>query len=148
MGIAYPRLKLDIAAEVEPVGNILQILEDRLLTRLCLGPVPLLHEILGERVAVEGAARTIDPRSRVAVPPPRAAHASSAVVDADREAHRAQVVQGVQAANTRSDDHYVIVFDRSVSFGLLWVLSHICHGVPSFTVLRRFFRSLRYLSYR
>ena len=43
-GVAHPGFELDVAAQVEPVGDVLQIGQHRGLIGLGLGPVPLPHE--------------------------------------------------------------------------------------------------------
>jgi hypothetical protein len=45
-GVAHPGLELNVAAQGEPVGDVLEISEHRRLIRLGLGPVPLPHELL------------------------------------------------------------------------------------------------------
>ena len=70
-----------------------------------------------------------------------AAHAGSAVVNAYREAHLAQVMEGVQAAKTGPEDHDVVVLNRSVFLWLWWSLIHDSHGRTSTFPLRPF-RSL------
>ena len=44
-GVAYPGLKLDVAAQVEPVGDVLKVVQYLLLAWLGLGPVPLPHQL-------------------------------------------------------------------------------------------------------
>ena len=88
------------------------------LLGLRLGPIPLLHEFFRKRVAIEGAPRAIDPRTRVTVVPPSATDIAGAVVHPHGKAHLAQVMQGIHAADTRPDDHHVIVFDRSAVHSL------------------------------
>jgi len=54
-GVLHPGLELDVAAEVETIGDVLEVGEHGGLLGLGLGPVPLVHELVRERVAVEGA---------------------------------------------------------------------------------------------
>jgi hypothetical protein len=122
--VLHPGFELDVAAQVESVGDVLEVGEHGGLVGLGLGPVPLFHELIREGVAVEGAARAIDPCTRVAVVPPGATDVAGTVVHAHRKAHLAQVVQGVHAADARSDDHHVVVLDRSALSGRLIPVGH------------------------
>jgi len=112
-GVLHPGLELDVAAEVEPIGDMFEVGQHGGLLGLGLVPVPLLHELIGEGVAVEGAARTIDACAGVTVVPPGATDVAGTVVHAHREAHLAKMVQGVHAADSHPDDHHVVVLDRS-----------------------------------
>ena len=64
--------KLDVAPQVEAVGDVLDVAQDLGLGRVALGPLPLLLELLGELVRVLHAL-DVAARARVAVPVPGAA---------------------------------------------------------------------------
>ena len=64
--------ELHVLAEVELVGDVVQVAEVLGLAREALLPVPLLQQLLGEGVAV-GDALGVEAGARVAVPEPRAA---------------------------------------------------------------------------
>ncbi len=63
-----------VAAKVEAVGDVLEISQDLRLRGVALGPCPGLLQVVVERVGVVDAF-DVAPRSRVAIPVPRAAHA-------------------------------------------------------------------------
>ena len=109
-GVDDPRLELDVLQQVESSSDVPEVGEHVGACGLRLGPVPLVHQLLRERVCVERAARCIDPCTRIAVVPPRATDAGGAVEGAHRQAHLvAQVVQRVQTSEAGSDDDGVVV---------------------------------------
>ena len=77
-------VELDVAAQVEAVGDVVDVAQDLRLGGVALGPVPLLLELVGERVRVVQAL-DVAARARVAVPVPGAADAVAGLVDARRE---------------------------------------------------------------
>ena len=95
-------------AQVEPVGDVVRVLEDLGLRRVALGPLPLLLELVGELVRVLHAL-DVAARARIAVPVPGAAHAAARLEHARREPEPAQPVQHVHAGEARADDHDVVL---------------------------------------
>ena len=67
-GVFHPGFELDVAAEIKPVGNVFEVVEHSGLLGLRLGPIPLLHQFFRKGVAIEGAPRAVDPRTRVSNP--------------------------------------------------------------------------------
>ncbi len=109
-GAGDPRVQLDVAAEVEAVGDVVQVAEDFRPGRIALGPVPLLLELLGERV---GVVQRLDiaAHARVAVPVPGAADAVALLEHPYAQAHASQAMQGVQPGEAGADDDRVEVGD-------------------------------------
>jgi hypothetical protein len=64
--------KLDVTAQVELVGDVVEIAFGLGLAGEVLGPVPFVEQLLGEGIAV-GVALRIEARARIAVPVPGAA---------------------------------------------------------------------------
>ena len=96
----------DVAAQVELVGDPIQIAQDLGLGGVLLRPVPLLLELLGKRVAVVDALDvTACPRIPVVVP--GAADFGSGLEHPHREPLTAQLVQGIQPGEPRAHDHRV-----------------------------------------
>ena len=104
----------DSAAQIELVGNPIQVAFDLLLRRHQLGPVPLLLEVgeLREHV-LDGL--DVHPGARVAVPVPRSADAVAALEHADSQPRLPQLVQRVEAGESSADHHNVYI--RSQSLG-------------------------------
>ena len=108
--IGDPRVELDVLAQIEPVGDVVEVGEHIGARGLGLFPHPLVDQFLAERVGVERRARRVDPGAGVAVVPPGAAHPAGAVECTDRQAHRvAQAVEGVEPAEACTDDDGVVV---------------------------------------
>jgi hypothetical protein len=89
-------LELDVAAQIELVGDVVQIAFGLGLAGKMLLPVPLVEQLLRERVAV-GPAFGIEPGARVAVPVPSAAYAGAGFKYPHREAEFPQFVELVKA---------------------------------------------------
>ena len=106
--------ELDIAAQVELVGDVVQIALGFGLRREVFGPVPFLQQLLGKRVAV-GPAFGIEARARVAVPVPGAADIGAVLEHQRLQAEFAQLVELVEAGNTGADDDRVKIEAASVS---------------------------------
>ena len=85
-GGLHPGVELDIPAQVEAVGDVLEVAQDLGLARVALGPFPLLLELLGKLVGVLHAL-DIAARARVAVPIPGAPHPARCFVGPGREPH-------------------------------------------------------------
>ena len=79
-----PRLELDIAAEVETVGDVVYVLEDLGLRCITLFPFPFLLQFLGEMI---GIFQTLDvtARSRISIPVSRPADAIARLEDPYRK---------------------------------------------------------------
>ena len=80
-GILDPSIELNIPSEVELVRDIFQIVEHRSLVRLRLFPIPFLHHLVGEGVAVERAARSVDSCAWISVVPPCSADVACPVIN-------------------------------------------------------------------
>ena len=100
-------LKLDVALEIEPVGDVLQILERLGLGLEMLLPVPLLQQLVGESVAV-GVALGVEARAGIAVPVPGAADVGPRFEHAHRKSQLPQPVKLVNAGDARADDDRVV----------------------------------------
>ena len=79
-------VELDVAAEVETVGDVLEVGEDLGLLGELAAPTPLLEQLAGEREAVD-VALGVAAGAGVAIPIPGAADAAAGFVDLDGEAH-------------------------------------------------------------
>ena len=90
----------DVAAQVELVGDEVQVFERLGLRREMLGPVPFVEQLLAERVAV-GIALRIEPRAGIAVPVPGPAHAGPRFEHPDLEPELAQAMELVEAGDAR-----------------------------------------------
>jgi hypothetical protein len=71
-GPGDPRFELDILAQIELVGDIVEITQSLRLGGEMLAPVPFLQQFVGERITVT-VAFGIEARAGVAVPVPCAA---------------------------------------------------------------------------
>jgi hypothetical protein len=107
-------LELDIAAQIELVGNVVQVTLGLGLTGEMLFPVPLVEQFLRERVAV-GPAFGIEPGARVAVLVPGATHAGAGFEYPYREAEFPQFVELVKTRDAGADDDSVEIY---LHFGL------------------------------
>ena len=105
-GVGDSCVELDVAAQIEPVGDVVGIAEDLRLGGVALAPVPLLLQLRGERVRV---VERLDVAAcpGVAVPPPRPAHAAGGLEAAHGQTEPAQPVDGVHPGEPRPDDHDV-----------------------------------------
>ena len=100
------RAQLDVAAQVEAVRDVIEVAQDLRLGRIALAPLPLLLELLRERVRVVHRL-DVAAGAGVAVPVPRAADRVALLEDAHAEAEAAQTVQRVQAGEAGADDDRV-----------------------------------------
>ena len=106
--IGNPSIELNISPKVKAIGEMLEIGEDVGLGGLGLGPFPLVHQLLGERVGVERAARHVDSGAGVTVIPPGATYAPRPIEGTHREAHLvSQMVNRIEPPETRPDDNGV-----------------------------------------
>ena len=103
------RVQLDVAAQVEAVGDVVRVAQDLGLAGVALGPLPFLLQLVGERIGILHAL-DVAARARIAVPVPGAADARAALVHARRHAEPAQPMQHVEAGETGADDDRVVDF--------------------------------------
>ena len=68
--------ELDVAAQIELVGDVVEVAQGLRLAGEMLGPVPFLQQFLGERVAV-GITFGVETCAGIAVPVPGAADAGA-----------------------------------------------------------------------
>src|SRR5262249_33791732 len=102
-----PAVELDVAAEIELVGDEVAVAQSLRLSREVLAPFPLAQDLLGEGVAV-GPALGVEPGTRVAVPVPGAADAAAGLEHPRVEAEPAQPVKLVHAGDAGADDDRVV----------------------------------------
>jgi hypothetical protein len=112
-GGLHARIERDVAAQVELVGDELEVAQGFGLRREMLGPVPFLQDLVGERIPVRPALG-IETRAGIAVPVPGAAHPAAGFEHAHRHAERAQAMQLVHAGHAGADDDRVVARHRSV----------------------------------
>ncbi len=111
-GRSDARVQADVAAQVEAVGDVVEVPLELLLPGEHLGPLPLLLELLGEAERVLEA-RYVAAGTRVAVPVPRPADTATRFEDDRREPAFTEVVQGVETRHPGADnDHIDIDIDR------------------------------------
>ena len=101
-------VELDIAPEIEAVGNVIEVAQDLRLRRVSLAPDPLVQQLVRERVAVVDAL-DIAACAGVAVPEPGAPHPGAAFQHPGRVSKLAQPVQREQAGEPGTDDDHFIV---------------------------------------
>ena len=105
-GALDARGELDVSAQVMPVGDMVQVLEDLGLCRVLLGPLPLLVEFGIEAVGVVDAL-DVAARTGVAVPVPRASDVVGRLEDAERKAEFSEAMDRIEAGEARADHHHV-----------------------------------------
>ena len=103
--------KLDVAAQVELVGDIFAVAQRLRLAGEMLRPFPFRQQFLRERVAV-GIAFGIEARAGIAVPVPGAADLGAGLEHAHPQAELAQPVELVHARQPGADDDGVEVEGR------------------------------------
>src|SRR5262249_32883757 len=106
--------ELDVAAQIELVGDMVQIAFGLGLRREMLLPVPFLEQFRRKRVAV-GPALGIEAGAGIAVPVPGAADASTIFEYPHLQPELAELVQLIEARNAGADDDRVKV-DVAVDF--------------------------------
>src|SRR6267378_1396304 len=87
-GRMHWRIELNVAAQLEAVGDVVSVAEDLRLRRIPLGPNPLLLQLLRKLVGILHALY-VAARAWVAVPIPGAADAASGLEDTHGKAHPA-----------------------------------------------------------
>ena len=123
-GTLHPRLELDVATQMEAIGDVFDIIQNIRLLGLGLFPFPILHQIVREGVAIKWTPRTINAGPRIPIIPPGPTHVGGAIIDAHGEAHLAQVMQGIHPAHTGTDNHGVVGFNRSIFRRSLLFVAH------------------------
>ena len=108
-------LELDVGTQVEPVRDVVCVLEDLGLCGVPLRPLPLLLELVREAVGVLHAL-DVTARTGIAVPVPRAADARAGFVDPSRQTEAAHPMEHVHAREPGADDNGVV--DLTVRFGV------------------------------
>ncbi len=107
----HPASELDVAAQVELVGDVVQVTLGLRLGSEVLGPDPLVEQLLAERVAV-GVALGVEAAAGVAIPVPGAPDAGAGFEDADLLPHLAQAMELVEAGDPGADEDGVEVRHR------------------------------------
>ena len=107
----HPAAELDVAAQVELVGDEVEIAQGLGLAGEMLRPAPFLQELRREGVAVR-VAFGVEARARIAVPVPGAADAGAGLEDPHAQPQLAQPIELAQARHARPDDDDVVVQDR------------------------------------
>ena len=106
VGRADLAAELDVAAQVELVGDLVQVAQRLGLGREMLRPVPLGQEFLGKRIAI-GITLRVEARAGVAVPVPGASDTGSGLEHPDLHSEFAQSVKLEQAGHAGADDDRV-----------------------------------------
>ena len=102
-------VQLDVAAQIEAVDDVVEVLLDVGLLQVSRGPVPLLQQVLVEGVAVDETLG-VGLRAGVAVEVPGAANAAALLERPDLEPKFiAQLVKHVDAAKPGTDDDSIEV---------------------------------------
>src|SRR5215468_5817945 len=129
MGGGHPAPELDVAAQVELVGDVIQIALSLGLRGKVFLPVPFLQQFLREGIAV-GPAFGIEAGARVAVPVPGAADAGASLEHAHPEPEFAQPVELVEAGDAGTDDDGVEIHGR-LSYSAVGNRWQAIHGIFS-----------------
>ncbi|SUF56478.1 Uncharacterised protein [Prescottella equi] len=95
-------VELDVAAQIEAIGDVLEVGEDLRLGGVLLAPVPFLLELRGERVRVVHGL-DVAAGAGVAVPVPDAADAGRGLEGADRQTLLTEPVYRVESRDARAD---------------------------------------------
>ncbi len=110
-------VELDVGTQVEAVGDVVGVLQDLGLGGEALGPLPLLLQLVRERIRILHAF-DVAARAGIAVPVPGAADAGPLLEHPHRQAEGAQAMQQVHAGKTRADDDHVVAFGRGLRVAL------------------------------
>ena len=98
----HPRLEPDVAAQVETVGHVIRVGQDLGLGGVALGPAPVALQVRVPGIGILHRFH-VAARARVAVPEPGAADAGPGLERHGPQAHAAQAVKHVHAAETGPD---------------------------------------------
>ena len=109
----HPGVQPDVTAQIEPVGDEVEVGKHFWSCRIPLGPRPLLTHLLGEREGVV-AVFAVGPHTRIAVGQPRASDAVLGVEDEGVQADLTKVVQDREAGEAGPDHDGV---DVGAGFG-------------------------------
>ena len=118
--------ELHVPAQVELVGDVVQVFQRVGLGGEMLLPVPFLHQLLGKGIAI-GPAFRIEAGAGIAVPVPGAADVAAGLEDPRGHAEFAQAVEHEHAGNAGADDDRVVSRDLILS----WSFRHdvrVRHG--------------------
>ena len=127
--------ELDVPAQVELVGDVIQVFERVGLRGEVLLPVPFRHQLLGKGVAI-GPAFGIETRAGITVPVPGAADVRAGLEDPCGQAQFAQAVEHIHAGNPGADDDRVV--DRKLALALAGAFRQgVCVRHDRFPSLRR-----------
>jgi hypothetical protein len=107
-GRGDPGAQADVAPEVEPVDDVVQVTLGLRLLREVLAPVPVVEQLPREQVGVRVALR-VEPCPRVPVPVPRAPHATAGLDQRRCEPRVTSPVQLIDAGDACADDQHVDV---------------------------------------
>ncbi len=100
------RLERDVAAQVEPVGDVLRVPQDLRLRGIALGPLPFLLQGVVEAVRVLHALR-VAACARVPVPVPRATHVRAGLEHRHPQLEPPRPVQHVHPGKPGPHDHHI-----------------------------------------
>src|SRR3954469_4995547 len=96
-------VEADVAAQIESIGDEVEIAAGLRLGGEFLRPVPFVDQFLRPAVGIAVALR-IEARAGIAVPVPGPADAVGSLEGADRQAQLADAVQRVEAGDAGADD--------------------------------------------
>src|SRR5450631_43044 len=100
-------VELDIATEIKTVGDVIGVLQDLGLRRVALAPVPILLQLVRERIGILHAL-DIAACAGIAIPVPGTADIAALLVDLDGQSQSAQFVQHVHSGKTRADHDDIV----------------------------------------
>ena len=100
------RVELHVAAQVEAVGDVVDVFQDLGLRAVALRPFPFLLQLVGEAVGIFQAFH-VAARAGIAVPEPGAADAGPGFVSAHFQADAAQAMDGIETGETAADNNHV-----------------------------------------
>ena len=105
-GGGHAGVELDIAPQVEPVGNMVDIAQDLRLGAVALRPGPLLLQIVVEGIGIFQAL-DVAARAGIAVPEPGAADARTSLEHPHGKPQPAKPMQRVEPAQATADDRHI-----------------------------------------
>ena len=108
VGRGNPALEGDIAAQIEFVGDVIEIAQRFRLAGKVLGPLPFIQQLLREGIAV-GIALGIETCAGVAVPEPGAADIGPGLEHPHPHSQLAQPVELVEAGHARANDDGIVI---------------------------------------
>ena len=117
-------IQLNIAPQIEPVCHVVDVAQDFRLGAVAFRPFPLLLQFIGEGIGIFHALH-IAARAGITVPEPGAANARSSLKHPGFQAKAAQLVQGVQPAQTAANHYHVIL--RRLAHGRTFFLHDFRH---------------------